>query len=180
MERVIEIEHTTFTPLVFGTNGGMGRECGLFIKNLAMKLAEKENEQYSDVTVHSSFFPTFDFLKICCFLHCIQPVNPIFMLPYIIMDLTIYVITLLRTKLSFCILRAALLCVRGSRTPWRKNYRMKQEETDFALLNKEADIFKIIFPLILFICLFFLALRHFIRLFYGHFLSCNCSILEIN
>ena len=32
------------------------------------------------VTVHSSFFPTFDFLKICCFLHCIQSVNPIFML----------------------------------------------------------------------------------------------------
>ena len=113
MERVIEIEHSTFTPLVFGTNGGMGRECGLFIKNLATKLAVKENEQYSDV------------------------------------------ITSLRTKLFFCILRAALLCVRGSRTPWRKNYRMKQEETDFALLNKEADIFKIIFLLILFIYLFF-------------------------
>ena len=26
MERVIEIEHGTFTPLVFGTNGGMGEE----------------------------------------------------------------------------------------------------------------------------------------------------------
>ena len=31
---------------------------------------------------------------------------------------------------------------------------MKQEETDFALLNKEADIFKIILILILFIYLF--------------------------
>ena len=30
------------------------------------------------VTVHSSFFPTFDFLKICCFLHYIQSVNPHF------------------------------------------------------------------------------------------------------
>ena len=31
------------------------------------------------VTVHSSFFPTFDFfLKICCFLHWIQSVNPHF------------------------------------------------------------------------------------------------------
>ena len=65
MERVIKIEHATFTPLVFGTNGGMGRECTPFIKNLAMKLAENENEQYSDV------------------------------------------ITSLRTKLSFCILKAA-------------------------------------------------------------------------
>ena len=71
METVIEIEHATITPLVFGTNGGMRRECGLFIKNLAMKLSEKENEQYSDV------------------------------------------ITSIRTNLSFCILRAALLCARG-------------------------------------------------------------------
>ena len=30
------------------------------------------------VTVHSSFFPTFDFLKICCFLHWIQSVDPHF------------------------------------------------------------------------------------------------------
>ena len=44
------------------------------------------------VTVHSSFFPTFYFLKICCFLHWIQSVTPIFMLPYIIMDLPIFVI----------------------------------------------------------------------------------------
>ena len=27
------------------------------------------------VTVHSSFFPNFDFLQICCFLHWIQSVN---------------------------------------------------------------------------------------------------------
>ena len=44
------------------------------------------------VTVHSSFFPILIFLKICCFLHWIQSVNPIFMLPYIIMDLPIFVI----------------------------------------------------------------------------------------
>ena len=30
------------------------------------------------VTVHSSFVPTFHFLKICCFLHWIQSVNPHF------------------------------------------------------------------------------------------------------
>ena len=76
------------------------------MKNLAMKFAEKENKQYSDV------------------------------------------ITFLITKLSFCVLKAALLCVRGSRTPWRKN--IKQEGTDFLLLNKEADIL-----------IFFLASGHF-------------------
>ena len=30
------------------------------------------------VTVHSSFFPTSDFFKICCFLHWIESVNPHF------------------------------------------------------------------------------------------------------
>ena len=30
------------------------------------------------VTVHSSFFPTFDFFNICCFLHCIQSIEPHF------------------------------------------------------------------------------------------------------
>ena len=32
------------------------------------------------------------FLKICCFLHWIQSVNPHFLLPYIIMDLPLFVI----------------------------------------------------------------------------------------
>ena len=49
MERVIEIEHGTFTPLVFGTNGGMGEECCKFISKLASQLREKQNESYSTV-----------------------------------------------------------------------------------------------------------------------------------
>ena len=49
MERVIEIERGTFTPLVFGTNGGMGEECCKFISKLASQLSEKQNEIYSTV-----------------------------------------------------------------------------------------------------------------------------------
>ena len=48
-ERVIEIEHGTFTPLVFGTNGGMGEECCKFISKLASQLSEKQNASYSTV-----------------------------------------------------------------------------------------------------------------------------------
>ena len=70
----------------------------MFLKNLAAKIAEKENEQYATV------------------------------------------INLLRTKLSFCILRSILLCVRGSRTPWRKRTNFN-EEKDFNILTKKADIF---------------------------------------
>jgi hypothetical protein len=29
MQRVLDVEHGSFTPLVFGTNGGMGKECGI-------------------------------------------------------------------------------------------------------------------------------------------------------
>ena len=41
MERVTETEHATFTPLVFGTNGGMVRECALFIKIWQWNLQKK-------------------------------------------------------------------------------------------------------------------------------------------
>ena len=74
MQRVLEIEHGTFTPLIMGTNGGMGGECEQFISRLANKLAIKQNESYSTVK------------------------------------------TWLRIRLSFEIVRSALLCVRGSRT----------------------------------------------------------------
>ena len=50
LQRVIEVEQGTFTTLVFGTNGGIGRECDLFVKNLASKLALKQNEQYGNMT----------------------------------------------------------------------------------------------------------------------------------
>ena len=35
LQRVLEVKHGTFTPLVFGTNGGMGGESALFLKTLA-------------------------------------------------------------------------------------------------------------------------------------------------
>ena len=35
MERVIETEHGTFTPLVYGTNGAMGEEYGRCTSELA-------------------------------------------------------------------------------------------------------------------------------------------------
>ena len=53
------------------------------------------------VTVHSSFFPTFHFFLKNMFLSVIvfNLLTPIFMLPYIIMDLPIFVIAELATLL---------------------------------------------------------------------------------
>ena len=48
-QRVIEIEHGSFTPLVFTSNGGMGRECQHFLTTLADKIAQKKHQQYSEV-----------------------------------------------------------------------------------------------------------------------------------
>jgi len=39
--RVLEVENATFCPLIFTTNGGMGRECIAFYNRLAQELANK-------------------------------------------------------------------------------------------------------------------------------------------
>ena len=46
LQRVLEVEHGTFTPLAFGTNGGLGVEWTLFLKSLAELLARKNKESY--------------------------------------------------------------------------------------------------------------------------------------
>ena len=43
-ERILNVEHSTFTPLIFSVTGGMSRECTLFFKRLASMLAEKREQ----------------------------------------------------------------------------------------------------------------------------------------
>ena len=40
-ERVLEIDHGSFTPFVFSFCGAMGRECSTFYNRLAKKIVEK-------------------------------------------------------------------------------------------------------------------------------------------
>ena len=47
--RIMEVEHGTFTPLIFTTTGVMGSECTKFYKALAMRISEKKDETYSEV-----------------------------------------------------------------------------------------------------------------------------------
>ena len=49
LERILEIEYGSFTPLVLGTNGGIVVECSLFVRNLASKLSKKEDEKYATI-----------------------------------------------------------------------------------------------------------------------------------
>ena len=46
-QRVREVEHGCFTPLVCTTNGGMAPEATVFLKRLASMLSEKRGELYS-------------------------------------------------------------------------------------------------------------------------------------
>ena len=41
-DRILQIENGSFTPLVFDTHGGMGKECVTFYKRLAEMIAEKK------------------------------------------------------------------------------------------------------------------------------------------
>ena len=92
--RIMNIEHGTFTPLVFSVTGVMGKECSMFHKHIADKIATKNDEKYSQV------------------------------------------ITVIRCKLSFLILRAALLCIRGSRT----HKSVENVEDDFATIYQNASM----------------------------------------
>ena len=49
MDRVLNTEKASFTPLVFTTTGSMGPECKRLNKRLAVLIAKKRNESYSDV-----------------------------------------------------------------------------------------------------------------------------------
>ena len=73
-QRVREVEHGVFTPLVLSATGGMAREATAFHKRLADELSWKQDKQYS------------------------------------------IVMGWIRCRLSFAILRSAILCIRGSRS----------------------------------------------------------------
>ena len=52
LDRIINIEKGTLTPLVFSTTGGMAPECERFNKRLAELIAAKSGEAYSHVMRH--------------------------------------------------------------------------------------------------------------------------------
>jgi len=51
-DRVIQVEHGSFTPLVFSTAGGESPECRKFHQRLASLLAAKRKEDYSETMTY--------------------------------------------------------------------------------------------------------------------------------
>ena len=66
-QRVIDIEKSSFNPLVF-TTGGMAPECNRVNKRLAEKIAEKRREPYASVITYISLCPyDKDKAQVCSF-----------------------------------------------------------------------------------------------------------------
>ena len=92
-DRVLNVEKASFTPLVFSTTGGMGKECKALNKRLAEKISEKTKENYAQV------------------------------------------MTYVRTRLRYALLKATLVAIRG--------FRGKQVQ-----VSREEEIDEIAFNLI--------------------------------
>ena len=61
--RIIEIDHGSFTPLVFSCFGGMSRECSYFYKRLSEKIAEKRDLKTSEATCYIRTKISFSLIK---------------------------------------------------------------------------------------------------------------------
>ena len=95
-ERVVEIEHGSFTPLVTSSTGGLAPLASAFYKRLATHLAEKRAQPYAQVKGWLS------------------------------------------TRLSFSLMRSAILCIRGTRT--HRQVVLPLSELSIPLACAEAKI----------------------------------------
>ena len=73
-QRIREVEHSSFTPLILSTTGGLGQAATIFYKRLASLLSEKWGQSYNST------------------------------------------VGWLRCRLSFSLLRASIMCIRGARS----------------------------------------------------------------
>ena len=62
-QRICEVEHGSFTPLVFSTTGGMGRAASVTFKRLAAQIAEKRKEAYSQAVAWIRTLVSFSLLR---------------------------------------------------------------------------------------------------------------------
>ena len=69
-ERINEVEHGSFTRLVFSACGGMGQEASMVVKRLANALAMKRNKSYSRVITWIRCCLAFSLAR--CAIRCVR------------------------------------------------------------------------------------------------------------
>ena len=65
-ERILEVEHGLFTPLVMTALGGMGRDASKFYSRLSESVAEKRKERYSVIKNWISRKISFELVSCVC------------------------------------------------------------------------------------------------------------------
>ena len=95
-ERIREIEHGSFSPLVFSAAGGMDETAKVVYKRIASQIADKYNKPYSKT------------------------------------------INWLRCRLSFSLLRTAVMCLRGSRSSLHHPISSSCGEIDLAIAEGQG------------------------------------------
>ena len=73
-DRVMNVEHGTFTPLVFSLNGVMSPECEKYHKHLASKITDRCNERYG--VVMNTLRTRLSFLILRARLTCVRGSRP--------------------------------------------------------------------------------------------------------
>ena len=63
-DRILNVEHGYFTPLVFSCFGGMSHECTMFFKHMTSLIADKRNESYQNVAKWIKTKISFALLKV--------------------------------------------------------------------------------------------------------------------
>ena len=91
LERVQQVEHASFTPLVFATNGAMGEEADPFCTVLAEKLCSKNGCSHADNKNY------------------------------------------IRKRLSFTVIKSALIALRGKRK--MRDSQVRMVDADVNILN---------------------------------------------
>ena len=65
LPRVLQVEKGAFTPAVFSTSGGMGKEADRLLRLIAERMSIKRGENYSSVVSFLRRRFRFDLLKTC-------------------------------------------------------------------------------------------------------------------
>ena len=73
-ERILQVEHASFSPLVFSTTGSLGPQATIVTKRLSERLAERQNLPYSVVAGWVRCRLAFAILR--CSLVCLRGSRP--------------------------------------------------------------------------------------------------------
>ena len=98
-QRVLEVEHGTFTPLVLSTSGGWGPSATVAFKRLAGLISEKYDQPYSSTLSFIRCKVTFSLIDSA--IACLQAPRSAFHAPAWDINLTDYLIDLYKTHCYF-------------------------------------------------------------------------------